>query len=307
MALDHQSYKDLSDQQLKAGYWYVTHREWLRQILIRGLILFNLVFWGWSAYLWIYYYFIDFESHENMMRQYTRTYVNYETYKQKHSPVPLENQGIVFFETSKNRYDIMAKLVNPNSEWMALIRYTYDLGDSELERTVFEDFILPEDHKYLMWLGVESEKKIGRPTLEILSLDWRRVHDYASTEKEYFQIDIVDPVYFPPKEIGFGGELPVSELNFTVVNRSNFNFGEMGYAIVLYAGTKPVGVSYLFTDGLNSFQSEEYKVRWFHRMPSVSRVEVKPDVNILDSTIYREFEGVLESDIRDYSQYKKKK
>ncbi len=295
----------MTDQQLKVGYWYVTHKQQMRQLLVAVLILLNVGVWGYGIYGWVTY-LTQTERHEAMMRDFLNPYIDYAAFKERDAPRNFQILGSGVFPIGDNRYDIMVKIRNPNPQWMALVEYQFMVNNPKVVMRSYRDFVLPGDDKYLLDLGVSSESALGAPKLNILSLKWQRVDNFKAKKEQRLQITISDTEFLASRTLGLAERLEINRARFTARNASPYNFWKTGFVIVLFSGTKPVGVNYLLIDSFSSSEIRDLEVSWFNALPSVTKVEVKPDLNIMDSANYKEFKGVVSPDVRDYGNYRRR-
>jgi len=294
----------LSDSQLKIGYWILLNKKkWFRWF-IRLFIGFNVILWGYNFYGWTDW-FMGREAYLQLLNDLQESLVNVEAYKQKETPQGFQTLGLFVFSLGENRYDLVGKLRNPNPQWMALIEYQFVTSNPKLKTKVYKDFILPSDEKYLIDSAVESESTVANPKINLISLKWERVRGFEEKKKEMLRFDLSDIEFQGSKSLGIGDKVEISRVNFKAFNRSPYNFSKVGFAVVLLSGPRPVGVNYLIASDFLSEQIKNLEVNWFSTLPGVTKVEVKPDVNILDKSNYKGFKGVVMPDIRDYGAFRR--
>ncbi|TSC56811.1 MAG: Uncharacterized protein G01um101418_212 [Parcubacteria group bacterium Gr01-1014_18] len=295
----------LSDQQLSLGYWLVQNRQNFRNIGVAILIILNLGLWGYSSWRWIKVFAIDKAHHEAMMAEFSANYVNYEGVHTWDAPLPFVNLGAWALDAGGGRYDLVAKLRNPNNQWLALIEYRFTASDPKVTTKIYKDFILPGDYKYFMDLGVESKSSLATPRINIVSLRWQKVVGALQKKSKALRIDVSDAKFLGNRGLGLGDALDISRVEFKAKNNSSYNFWKVGFSVVVLAGTKPVAVNYLLADDFVSGSEKFLDVSFFNKLSASTGVEVKPDLNIWDMKNYRDFSGALGADIKDFGDFRR--
>ena len=87
-------------------------------------------------------------------------------------------------------------------------------------------------------------------------------------------------------ESGIRGELPVSTLNFKITNGSAYSYWQVGVYMVLLGPGNVAGANYIALDQFLSGQTREIEMRWYEVLSSVNKVEILPEINVLDSGVY---------------------
>ena len=298
-------YQNLSDDQLQWGYWFVTHKEELKRIFIIFLIICNSVLWLFSLYKWTIF-FLDSEQNTLMMNTFSEELVDFQAFKQQDSPAPFQILGVSTFKLSDSRYDLMAKLRNPNEQWLGLIEYQFTTGNNEFRPRIYKDFILPGDEKYFFDLAINSETAIGNPKFNILSLEWRKIPGATEKTADRLQMEVSNAEFLNARTLGLTEEVEISKAIFTVKNNAAYNFWKVGFPVVAYNGNRAVGVNYLIVDNFLSGETKDLEVSWFNPIGAVSRIEVEADINIFDSSNYKEFKGETLPDIRDLGSFRRR-
>ena len=165
--------EDLTEKQLKIGYWYLTHKAILNKYLVIFLIVLNIVLWGYSGYRWVMYY-IETPSYEKMIAEMPKDLINWKDFHEKHQPQPLQVIETTAISLGKGKYDLVAKIENPNIHWMVEdFKYQFSLGGSLKETK--ESFVLPGEAKFLIDLGVRGA---GEANVIFKDIDWFRISKF---------------------------------------------------------------------------------------------------------------------------------
>jgi hypothetical protein len=295
-------FQDLSEKELKFGYWFLTHKLLLRKILIIFLIVFSVGFFAYAIYGLVIELVVYGQSFNSAMQSLPQNLVNFSGYKAKNQAKDLQVSSITVIAGAGERYDFVAKVKNPNPNWtVESFDYQFITGIDEVDFNkdknapnpdrVKRSFILPGEEKYLVDLSVESKRRIGQARLDITNLKWRRVTDFATTQKEKFRFEISDVQFIPATATEISGKLPISQVTFNAANKSAYGFWNVGFYIILFKGSAMGGANYLSIDQFLSGQTRALTVNWFESLPNITQVQVVPEVNILDKNIYMEVKG----------------
>ncbi len=275
-----------TEKQLKIAYWYVSHKLLLKKILIAFLLFLCIIFWGYGIYGLINYFLIDQVRFNQTLKEVSSELVNYPAFRLKNQPKNFAILSSNVLPSGKDRYDFLAKILNPNLNWWAEFEYKF-IFDGE-ETSLRKGFILPNEEKFLFELAVESKSKPRQATFEIQNIKWSRldghkIPDYAAWSKERLNFEITE-VKFSPSVVKDGS--PISKVTFTATNKTAYNFWNVGFYILLYRGTSVSGVNHITLEQFLSGEKRTVEVSWFEIVPTVTRVQVLPEVNIFDSAIY---------------------
>ena len=136
---------------------------------------------------------------------------------------------------------------------------------------------------------MKSETRPAGPEIEVSAVRWKRVDqhavrpDYKTWAQARLDFAIEDVKFAPPSPTD---AISVSRATFTIANRTAYSYWSAGFFVVLYSGSRIVGVNYVTISELRAGRSTPVDASWFIDLPSVSRVEVIPEVNIFDDRIY---------------------
>ncbi|MBI4117798.1 MAG: hypothetical protein HY453_01825 [Parcubacteria group bacterium] len=280
---------DLSDRQLAFGYWYLLHKEGVKRTIIGVVIAINFVLYAFSLWRILDLYVFSYRAYEQMLATMHIDLVNLHAFAEAQAPRPLQIIGLSVFPLGKERYDIAAKVFNPNSLWALEVSYRF--LEAGFVGSTRSDFILPGEEKFFLDLQTGSKRALTNPQIEFLSTRWRRVSQYASLREKALKFSFNDAVFVPSYSKELGGKDPISKVQFTVRNLSSFNYAQAKLVILLYSGTRIVGVNSLTLERFLSGEERKISQNWFGIPPSVTRVEIQPDINILDKSNFLEFKG----------------
>jgi len=197
----------------------------------------------------------------------------------------------------EGKYDFYAPLTNPNADWWAEFTYAFEWDGGTSEPAA--GFILPgESEKPIVAFSAESEAAPRGVVLTLTNVVWHRVDhhltgEYAEWAADRLAFTISDPT-LGTAELDGG----IGRVSFTVHNNTAYSYYEPRFIILLSRGSTVVGVNRATLSSLDSGDTEEVVVNWFGTVPSASKTEVIPEVNIFDLGAYKALEGETTTDTR---------
>jgi hypothetical protein len=277
---------EFTEKQLKLAYWYVSHKVLLKKILIASLITLSAVFWIYGIYGLINYFFIEQVQFDRMLKEISHNLINYSGFRAENQPQDFKIISSSVLPSGKDKYDLTAKVSNPNPNWRAEFEYKF-IFDGE-ETVSQKGFILPGEEKFLLGLAVESKKKPQQVNLDLQNIKWQRldphqISDYASWSKERLNFEITEIKFLPAV---IKDKVSISKVTFSAANRTAYNFWSVGFYILLYRGTSLAGVNYITLEQFISGMKRDVEVSWVETMPTITRVQILPEVNIFDPAVY---------------------
>ncbi|MBU1163934.1 hypothetical protein KKA15_00035 [Patescibacteria group bacterium] len=278
----------LTNWQLKFGYWYVSNKLKIKKSFILGLIGLNVLLFGFSIISVFIILVLNADSHQQLINSSSQNLIDYEYFHERNKPKNLILQPMEVMSTTGGRFDILAKVKNPNPQWhIPYISYQFISGSKVLSEG--ETFILPNEEKIIISFGNEEFVKADDVVLNVSSMQWRRISDYTELAASRLRFDVSDIKFITSRQSGLSSRLPVSQTRFNVKNNSAYNFWEVGFYVVLYSGSLPVAVNYTNVEEFGSGKEKVVSINWYETLPPISRTEVIPEIDILDGSVYKDF------------------
>lgn len=277
----------ISEKGLKWGYWWVTHKVLLRKLLTIAIGIVAGVLVAYAGYGFLDWFFGSGVRERAEIGLLTKAVTPFSDFRAASTPQQLSLSTATVLDSGSGRYDIFSRAVNPNEQWWVEFDYTVETGVSApIQKTAY---LLPGETKNLHALGIKADSRPGNPSFMIDNISWHRVDqhvvrpDYRSWAGARLNFRLSDLKFVPPDP---ADPLPVSNAEFTVVNDTAFSYYEVGFFVTLYSGNRVAGVNYVTISELRAGERRPVKAAWFNSLPTVSRVEVTPEVNIFDDLVY---------------------
>lgn len=203
----------------------------------------------------------------------------------------IEIQETALVYGGPDRYDILARLFNPNVEYGAeRFDYTFTLKD-EHETVLVEkhgsSFILPRESKYIFEIQLTSAVVPKKIVLAVKSPEWRRFESYQ--EKPVLRV--YNPEY---RQITAGSGF--GEAKGLVVNESAFDFDRIQVKVILRdADNHAVALNATEMRTMVAAGRRDFRLVWPTAFPGdvfKMETEVEADVYRSDNFIRQYFPGV---------------
>lgn len=272
---------NITDRQLKWGYWWVLHRAMLHRLTVIVLSLVSFVFCGyalWQVTDWL----ANRQAEEEALRQLVSQNVNVEDYRRANSPNPLEVQTITAVPAARGLYDLVAVVKNPNLKWAIIDAGVTFTADGQA--TDGEAFFLPLEEKYLVKLGVALRTKPQQLQLTFENIKWRRIKDLTELQVPSFNISEQNIEQVQPAE---ATSPTATKLTFQMENDSNFSFWQVGVTAILSRGGSIQAVGQQFIANVVSKSTRQIEFYWPESVIVADNLIIKPEVNILDSRVIK--------------------
>lgn len=282
-------YKDESGVSLKEmnfGLWLSENRKRIKHAIIIALVVVCAGLFIYSSYNYFVYILSgrDSENLVNNLVQASRSQVQ-----------DMEIGSLKVFKNDET-IDLAVKMKNPNEKFFASFQYCFLAGEQEFG--CGNSFILPQEERYLVSLGQKNEaaSQGGLVTLKIKDIFWQRINSHQIIDWSAFAFDrldfaVSDTSFAAANRSGLSDRINLNSLSFRIKNQTAYSYYEVPLTILLWNGEELIGVNQYQLDNFLSGQEEEVKLSWPGSFGYVSRTDVQTNLNILDNSIYRQYQG----------------
>lgn len=269
---------DLNTFWLKINYFKLTHVEDLRKwwaIVLVAADVFVLVFCVTNIILYV----IDIPRQRHVMQAMAADAVNYQSIREANTPSPLQTVSTAAIPVGNGTYDLVARVKNANTTWAgAVLSYTFTLNGQKT--AAISDFILPDTEKYLVALGIKGVSSGSgqvSATFAVDGVQWHRWPDKTLLQRTQFITNAID---FSVSAVV--DKSLVQQVTAQVSNTGYTSFWQARFTVVCWQGGTIVGVGSTRFDQFRSGDTKSLHVA-VNVSSAPSRVEILPDVNILDA------------------------
>ncbi len=193
----------------------------------------------------------------------------------------IENIEVIekhFIPAGGGRYDVMAKIRNPNSEYgVPELEYKLVLLGQDgkiISEKAQTGFVLPGQKKYFLAFNLDPSEKPAAADIKISSFKWSRFHEYKGPDVSIYQ-----------KEFNLvSGGTGFAQLKGKIRNQSGFDFRNIAVKAILRDGSdSPIAVNETSFNDVREGEEREFTLNWSHSFPidPVSvKIEVESDVDV---------------------------
>jgi hypothetical protein len=286
------------EKRFKYSLIWVEHRDLLRKI--------GFSIWGGIAGLMILFslwvmvdtFLIGYESERALLvnmglNQSTR---HNAVLASAPTAVKLSSQADIF-SLGDDRYDFFATIENDNENYWLEFDYYFSYGSSVTDAV--HGFIYPSESKPLVDLAWESTTRPSSAKVVLENIEWHMIDPHEIADFAVWREDLLD---FEIAETEFdssiGYDTAVGRSTFTVTNNSAYAYWEPLFYVLLYRGESMAGVTTTVVQQFTPGDEQTIMQNWYGTLPSVTRVEVIPEVALLDDSVYMPLTGELQEGLQ---------
>jgi hypothetical protein len=193
-----------------------------------------------------------------------------------------------------NTYDLVAAVTNSNPLVLVRLKYGFDIGGQTVGQT--EDFVLPGNTKYLMAL----HQKVSNPSnvnlviqqVSFIRLDRHKISDWDKYRLERLNFLIQDAKFTASLQSGLSEKISLGQLDFKITNNSAYGYTSVPLAILLKSQGEIVAVNRYIINNFRTGEEKTIQISWPGALPNVTQVEVLPDLNIIDESLYLKYSSL---------------
>jgi len=286
--IDLNRYKDpegLSVKDMDFGLWLSKNRKLFTRLIIIFLIALSAFFFIYSSYNYVIY-FLD--KNKNGLVD-----ANNQLISPRNVTGEIEVSSLKVLKVN-NSYDLTVKIINPNEKFLANIEYCFVQVDEEV--ACGSDFILPGGEKHVLALNKDLDSSTRQVQFKITKASWQRVNahdipDWEKFENEMINFNIENINFDSASESGLSEKLSLNALEFVINNNSAYGYYEVPLNVLLFNGLELVGVNTYLAGDFGAGERKNIRMTWPGNLPIVSRVEIVPNINILDNSVYSKYLG----------------
>lgn len=193
---------------------------------------------------------------------------------------PFELEEVAVMPGGSGRYDVLGKIYNPNdTEGASSFSYTVELKGANGESLAVQEgksFILPQERKTVIEIGLESSVVPATAALRIDKIEWQRFSGYQDRPR----INIYQKRY---GEIS--GGVGFSEAFGLVSNESAYDFRKLQVKVILRDKSgKPLAANMTEMRTVASNEERDFRLVWPEAFPGVvEQVDMEADADFYNS------------------------
>jgi hypothetical protein len=272
----------VSLKKLETGLWWIKNRGRLKKILIAFLAIAAIGGWGYALYGVGHYLFKGMGEDEKMVNILVNTEAGGWSLLSARAAQEISVLSVGVLKNSSGD-DLYAVIRNPNKKHWGEFSYCFSRGEEKI--SCGQDFVLPNEKKYLLVLGIKNVTIASDIKLTIDSTSWhklatREIPDWEKYRNERLNFEITNTSFLATGENG------VNYLSFIIFNNTPYNFWEVPLSIILERGNKVIGVNRYVISEFISLDTRQIKINWPGELAGVGNIIITPDINIMKNEVY---------------------
>lgn len=268
--------EEISDQDLKWGYWWEEHRARIKQILLIIVIVMVsmlVLYSSWQFIDWL----ASRKAENEMYKVMVDNQVNFDDWWQNNKPKDPELGQVYAVSAGAGVYDLVVSIKNPNLRW-AIQDFDY-VFDVDGETYTGSNFLLPMEDKYILSLAVKSSSQPRSLSVELVNLHWQRIKNLSEYTAPNFVVEDQDiqQVTVANKDI------PANKLDFKLLNESPYGYRQIVVTAMLLSSGKIQSVGQQTINEIDSGQMVPVTFYWPQASGLIDNLFVRAEVNVLKS------------------------
>ena len=274
-----QAQREIDQKILERGYWIATHRLSIKKWTMIGLYI-VIVFVYLLFFTQFGVYMFRYSDWQELIGTSVRPLYSWQQISTDTAPLEIEVGPPALFSMGDNRYDIVAEVYNPNTQWaLESINYSVMAGEREIAEGV--TFILPGERKFLTVLGYTSETPLTEIDSFVLSdLSWRNISRLPELSWFY-----PEPPQFIPRQIvtqqGKQTVIP-ARVKWSVQNQSTLNIRRVIWQISLYNNDRLAGIIDYQAEDFPFLGVRDFDIFVTSPLPRIDEVQVDTIIDIFN-------------------------
>ncbi len=279
----YQDFSGLSLKEMNFGLWLSEKRQKIIKFFVVTLIIICAGLFIYSSYSF-FIYFKSSDLNEQSITGDTPT-------SPRNITANLEiDQPQIF--SSGGRYDLAIRLNNPNNKFLGNFKYCFTQNNRDL--FCGDDFILPGTEKYILALAKDLPDGETGVSFTLSDVFWTRINAHKINNWAEFsssRLDmVISDISFNPANYSTG-PANFNNLEFIINNQSPYSYYELPVNILMFNGSELVGINRYKINNLLSAEKRPIKISWPGTLSTVSKTEIRPDINIMDDNVYLKYSG----------------
>lgn len=277
----------VSTKELETGLWFITHRKHFIIAAVAVLGITSLITWSYSLYRWGDYFFSGLKQDKIFREQLVAEGGIIHAENRATGYLTIGETNLIL--NSDNTVDAIAQVTNTNSRGLLTFDYYFDINGQKVGAG--QEFVLPADSKYLLALNQSVSAQGGNASLVIENMSLQRLDPGVASRWNKYRAErlnfIISDAKFVPGQIsGLSEKLSLSEVNFTIANVGGYGYKEAKLVVLLKSGSRIVGATHYYLQNFRSGDTKTVRFTWTGSVPTVNQVEIIPDINLLDESVY---------------------
>ncbi len=270
---------NLTDKQLKWGYWWVLHRAAVHRLVVVFLVITSLVLCGyalWQLTDWL----TNRKAEEEALRQLVSQTLEVGEYRRTNRPQSLEVGLVTAVPSVHGLYDLVAEIKNKNINWaVAELVFVFTADGQTFEGN---SFFLPLEEKYVVKLGIPFRTKPKQVSVDFKDIKWHRIKNLADFSVPTFNIINQEVESVTPVD---STTATSTRLTFDLENSNPFSYWQVGVTVILSKSGSIQAVGQQIISNVSSQSTRRVEFYWPDSQIMADNLIIRPEVNVLDPRV----------------------
>lgn len=287
-----EQYKDLEGitiKKLTIGLWLVEHRRIIITIFYGFIAAIAILTWGYFLLSFGGYLIFGMRNDQNIISEIISGAAIDHSVVINQSPKNLRFGNVKTIKLDDNKYDFTVEVTNINEQHWGVFDYYFISNGNEIGHA--EEFILPNESKYLYLLGEELGRQPSGVEVKIENLRWNRIDkskypDWDQFYEDHMRFEISDEEFIPESQSELSEKIGLNVLKFKIKNDTAYSYWEPVFSIRLMSRSTIIGVQKIVVNNLTSGETRDVEITWPGELSKVGEILVVPEINIIDKNVY---------------------
>lgn len=280
----------ISTRHLDFDLWLITHRRHFIMSVVVVLALTAAVTWGYSLYKWGDYLIVGQQQDKNLREELgvaTNLY-----HDEGRTTGYLKVGEVEVLAHGATEVDFIGSVTNTTMRGVITFNYYFDVNGERVGAG--QDFVLPGASKYVLALAQPVSVQGSGTTLVIENLSLKRLapelaQDWQRYQDERLNFVITESKFIPGQISGLSDKVSLGHVSFNVTNAGAYGYKNARFIVLLKSGNRIVGATPYYVPNIRSGDLKTVNFTWSGALPTVSQVEVLPDINPFDDSEYLKY------------------
>jgi hypothetical protein len=188
--------------------------------------------------------------------------------------------GEVIASGSAGERNFLARIENPNDDWLATFQYFFTDGSQSTSPR--RGYVLPLAEQAISEFGsnLGSNGSLVIEDIEWVNLSIPNREAYQSSRLRFETLDIV---HGNRVEVN---EATLTQTSFAIKNNSAYSYWEVPLLVELTRAGRPVAFAEYEVRGLMAGEAREVTLTWTQQVPTNAAVRITPQINVYDPEVY---------------------
>lgn len=280
----------VTTRHLDFDLWLITHRRHFIITVVAFLSLIGVVTWGYSLYHWGEYLIVGQQQDENLRQALGAETTLY--HDSGRTTGYLKVGEVEVMAHGPTEVDFIGSVMNTNLRGIITFDYYFDVNGQRVGAG--QDFVLPGDSKYVLALAQPVSVQGNNAILVIENLSLKRLPPEIAQDWQYFREErlnfVISEAKFIPGQInGLSDKVSLGQISFNLTNAGAYGYKNARFIVLLKSGNRIVGATPYYLQNVRSGDNKTVSFTWYGAVPTVSQVEVIPDINPFDDSVYLKY------------------